>query len=236
MQKTIVCTSNDIFALFDVTDFKIRLGRPDLQMASDLSAGVCMTKFFDAQMDASMETGVENDFVSGLNQFMESSGQLRGTIKAGSFSGLGKRVTRIVTLATSKLEASRIRPSYINTGGKRKPMFDRLQNNNMVKRLGAVMGKVQLTAPIHAIDSTLTYMMGVVSGLEDMAQVHIFQLSSWNMFFSRLHGTGQEDSHGPVPYPHHHVAVDMHLHHDHSLPGILVSLARVEHVAGAAAA
>jgi hypothetical protein len=174
MQKTIVCTSNDIFALFDVTDFKIRLGRPDLQMASDLSAGVCMTKFFDAQMDASMETGVENDFVSGLNQFMESSGQLRGTIKAGSFSGLGKRVTRIVTLATSKLEASGIRPSYINTGGKRKPMFDRLQNNNMVKRLGAVMGKVQLTAPIHAIDSTLTYMMGVVSGLEDMAQVRIF--------------------------------------------------------------
>jgi hypothetical protein len=53
-------------------------------------------------------------------------------------------------------------------------MFDRLQNNNMVKRLGAVMGKVQLTAPIHAIDSTLTYMMGVVSGLEDIAHVRIF--------------------------------------------------------------
>jgi len=46
-----------------------------------------------------------------------------------------------------------------------------MMNNNMVKRLGNVMGKMKLTAPYHALDSILTYLMGVVSGMEDMAQV-----------------------------------------------------------------
>lgn len=208
MQKTIVCTSNDIFALFDVTGFKIRLGRPDLQKASDLSAGVCMTKFFDSQLDASMEEGVEEDFVSGLGQFMESSGQLKGTIKAGSFSKLGKQATRILTLATTKLHAAGVQPSYVASGGKMRPMFDRFKNNDMVKRLGAVMGKVQLTAPVHALDSIITYMMGVVSGLEDMAQV----LPHWcfhSGFFFSHHGLGCGHC---LPLHHHHQP----RHMDHS--------------------
>jgi hypothetical protein len=44
LQKSIVCTTNDVFALFDAAGFRIRLGRPDLQAASDVSAGVCMTR------------------------------------------------------------------------------------------------------------------------------------------------------------------------------------------------
>lgn len=175
LQKSIVCTANDVFALFDLTGFSVRIGRPDLQRASDVSAGVCMTKFFDATLDEQGMPEAEDDFVSGLNQFMQSSGHLRGTIKAGSTSKLGQKSARILTQAGSKF------PSGGTTsllGGKKKPMFDRLKNNEMVKKLGGVMGKIQLTAPIHALDSMLTYLMGLVSGLEDMAQVffplHIF--------------------------------------------------------------
>lgn len=177
MQKTVVCTSNDVFALFDITNFKIRLGRPDLQKASDVAAGVCMTKFFDSQMDSSAETGIEDDFVSALSHFMQSSGELRGSIKAGNSGKLGQRSARILTLATSGIEkAGSFSMSSLfssKTGSKPRPMFERFKNNDMVKKLGSVMGKVQLTAPVHALDAMLTYFMGVVSGLEDMAQVRI---------------------------------------------------------------
>jgi hypothetical protein len=56
LQKSIVCTTNDVFALFNAAGFRIRLGRPDLQAASDVSAGVCMTSFFAEQLDGYMET------------------------------------------------------------------------------------------------------------------------------------------------------------------------------------
>jgi hypothetical protein len=50
MQKTIVCTANDVFGLFDVTGFVVRVGRPDLQRASDVSSGVCLSAFFESQV------------------------------------------------------------------------------------------------------------------------------------------------------------------------------------------
>jgi hypothetical protein len=50
MQKTIVCTSNDIFGIFDSSGFVIRVGRADLQNASDVSSGVCLSAFFEAKV------------------------------------------------------------------------------------------------------------------------------------------------------------------------------------------
>ena len=50
MQKTIVCTSNDIFGIFDVSGFVVRVGRPDLQNASDISSGVCLSAFFESKV------------------------------------------------------------------------------------------------------------------------------------------------------------------------------------------
>ena len=85
LQKTIVCTANDVFALFDATNFVIRIGRPDLQMASDVAAGVCMSKMYDSMLQSSGEGGMDNNLASSLNQFWGSS-QVRGAIKAGSAS------------------------------------------------------------------------------------------------------------------------------------------------------
>lgn len=175
LQKSIVCTSNDVFALFDMTGFTIRVGRPDLQRASDVSAGVCMTEFYDSMMSEMGSSGTVDDFVTALNQFMESSGQMRGAIKAGSISasGLSQRSSKILTLATSKSAgtAKAIDNFVLNPGKSSKPMFERMKNNNLVKKLASAMDSIKLTAPIHALDSMLSYLMGVVSGLEDMAQV-----------------------------------------------------------------
>ena len=49
-QKTVVCTANDLFGMFDATGFTIRVGKPELQKASDVSSGVCLTAFFESQV------------------------------------------------------------------------------------------------------------------------------------------------------------------------------------------
>jgi hypothetical protein len=49
-QKTVVCTANDVFGVFDATGFTVRVGKPDLQKASDVSSGVCLTAFFESQV------------------------------------------------------------------------------------------------------------------------------------------------------------------------------------------
>jgi len=55
--------------------------------------------------------------------------------------------------------------------GKAKTLFEKFKDTRIATRLGAVMGKLQLKAPIHLIDSMITYVIGVVSGMQDMAQV-----------------------------------------------------------------
>ena len=78
-------------------------------------------------------------------------------------SRLGERISRIMNSQVPN-------NVQLNAGSKKKPLFDRLKNNKMLGNLNAVMGRLQLTAPIHAIDSIITYLMGLASGLEDMAQ------------------------------------------------------------------
>lgn len=51
-QKTVVCTANDVFGMLDASGFTIRVGKPELQRASDVASGVCLTAFFDAQVRA----------------------------------------------------------------------------------------------------------------------------------------------------------------------------------------
>jgi hypothetical protein len=70
MQKMVVCTSNDVFAIFDATGTKIRLGRPDLQNASDVSSGVCMSAFFASKLDAFLETNSQDDVASAATQVL----------------------------------------------------------------------------------------------------------------------------------------------------------------------
>lgn len=68
MQKTVVCTSNDVFAIFDATGTKIRLGRPDLQMASSVSSGICVSSFLGAKLDSFLETKSQGHISTGASQ------------------------------------------------------------------------------------------------------------------------------------------------------------------------
>jgi hypothetical protein len=63
------------------------------------------------------------------------------------------------------------RLSSNNAGQAAKSLVDRLKNNKLVSKLGGFLGKLQVAMPVHTIDSFITYTIGVVSGMEDMAQV-----------------------------------------------------------------
>ena len=73
LQKMVVCTANDVFAIFDATGTKIRIGRPDLQNASDVSSGVCLSAFFASKLDAFLETRSQDDITNAASQVLSSS-------------------------------------------------------------------------------------------------------------------------------------------------------------------
>ncbi len=55
--------------------------------------------------------------------------------------------------------------------GKSSNLFEKFRKIKIVEKIGKFMQKLQLKAPIHLIDSMITYAIGVVSGMQDMAQV-----------------------------------------------------------------
>jgi hypothetical protein len=56
-------------------------------------------------------------------------------------------------------------------GGKSSNLFEKFKKIKIVDKIGKFMQKLQLKAPIHLMDSMITYAIGVVSGMQDMAQV-----------------------------------------------------------------
>jgi hypothetical protein len=223
LQKTMVCTANDIFGIFDATGFTIRVGRADLQQASDVSSGVCLSAFFESQVSSSSSTrthstahtdvrigtctaralttflrmqvnaiterGTPASLSQAANDILRDAGQSASSfIVAGSTgSGQGSRSANVLALlggpkvdgsASGSGTGSRKVPDAVSNagrqrGGKTKTMFEKFKNIKIVDRLGGMMGKLQLKAPIHLIDSMITYAIGVISGMQDMAQVRV---------------------------------------------------------------
>ena len=185
LQKTIVCTTNDVFAIFDATGTKIRVGRPDLQKASDVSSGVCVSAFFAAKLDAFLESKSQNQMVQAATQVSQSASRAAGTVILGSTTKdmdvLGGRSARILQLmtgtkpfSTDAAQAAMRQAKASTAGQKVRSMVDRLKNNKLVKKIGTLLSKLQLSMPIHTVDSFITYFIGVISGMQDMAQVKYF--------------------------------------------------------------
>jgi hypothetical protein len=186
LQKTVVCTSNDVFAIFDVTGTKIRLGRPDLQAASDVSSGVCVSAFFASKLDAFLETKSQDDMTDAATQATRSMSSAAGNAvltgvgnEAENLAGRSSRILQLMTgnkpfstqAASSAIRNAMASASSSRAGQGAKSLTDRLKNNKLVSKIGSLLGKLQIAMPVHTIDSFITYFIGVVSGMEDMAQV-----------------------------------------------------------------
>lgn len=104
----------------------------------------------------------------------------------------GAKSSRIISLLSSpsgggKLSAA-VQDAPQQKGGKMKTLFEKFKGAKFMSKLGNVMGKLQLKAPIHLIDSMITYAIGVVSGMQDMAQVDL------NCFIHSSHSMGPPSS------------------------------------------
>lgn len=87
-QKTIVCTVNDAFCVFDVSGFVVRVGRADLQKASDVTSGVCLSAFFEEGINSIGETETSGRVSQAASDLMRDAGQ-----SASSFMISGDRHT-----------------------------------------------------------------------------------------------------------------------------------------------
>ena len=99
-QKTMVCTTNDAFCLFDVTSFTLRVGKPDLQAASDVSSGVSLSAFFESQFNTIGETDSSNMLAQGANELLQNAGLSASSfvLSGGTSSLQGLQSARILTL------------------------------------------------------------------------------------------------------------------------------------------
>lgn len=178
LQKTVVCTANDLFGMLDVTGFVMRVGKPELQAASDVSSGVCLTKFFEEEVNSIGETGSADSLAEGASQLMQSMGDAASSIlvSGGVGKGQGAQSARILTLLSGNgkvkpLVSKTVQNSINNAASKSSTLFERFKNSKALSRLGNVLGKINMIPAVHLIDSMITYTIGVISGMQDMAQV-----------------------------------------------------------------
>jgi hypothetical protein len=183
-QKTMVCTTNDMFALVDASGFTVRVGRPDLQNASNVAAGVCLTAFFESGVHSIGESGTKSSLMEGADGLMRASSGGSATYKLPTQSATATaRTVELFASSGSKskaLQALRDGASPTRRGGEReKTLFERFRGTQILQKIGSAMGNVYLQPMLHMLDSMLTYSIGVVSGMQDMAQVYSHEPIYW---------------------------------------------------------
>ena len=131
IQKIYVCNTNSILAIVDDTgitgDFTVRMGRPDLQNASRVVAGECLTAFYEANSDDIASKTSQNSVAEGANEILSNVGSSAAQTVLSSKRGLST--------------------------------FQRF------------FGRFSLKTPLHMLDASFTWASGVISGMQDMAQV-----------------------------------------------------------------
>jgi hypothetical protein len=95
MQKTVVCTTKDVFGIFDITGFFVSIGRGDLQAASSVSSGMCLTR-----VSALCETYAPETVAQSADDLMRSMGNLGSTIivEQDALKNEGARAKRYLDL------------------------------------------------------------------------------------------------------------------------------------------
>lgn len=101
-----------------------------------------------------------------------SSADLQNTASASrsvlTLMGEGK-----TAVSQAAMDAPSMGQAGSSSGGKQQTLFERFKSSKTLSKLKGIMGNVNLMGPIHMIDSLITYAIGVVSGMQDMAQVGV---------------------------------------------------------------
>ena len=96
--------------------------------------------------------------------------------KAGA-KAAARKAEAIGSKIAEKIGKSKMASSVINSisQGKSKAgsFYDMFKKSKVLQKIGRLFSKVNVKAPVHLIDSMITYAIGVVSGLQDMMQVRV---------------------------------------------------------------
>jgi hypothetical protein len=71
----VVCTANSIFGLKDASGFVMRVGLLDLQRASNVAAGVCLSAFYESRVNSITESESSQHLTQASDQFLRNAGQ-----------------------------------------------------------------------------------------------------------------------------------------------------------------
>jgi hypothetical protein len=130
-QKTFVCTANSVLAVISQDDsFSVTLGRSDLQKASDVTSGQCLTAAYDSALEDSAMDSVQSEL-----------GQSSALLLQDASKNLGKLTGKLGSTA-----------------------------DQFIKKFTGTISKLTIRVPIQLFDSVITYAMGVVSGMQSLAQ------------------------------------------------------------------
>lgn len=171
-QKIFVCNTNSIMAIIppEGTGFSISLGRSDLQAASNLVGGTCMTSFYEAQVDDAL-TNSANSAISAsvVNEIIANAGSTAADSgnQASQFSTQADSITS--KTASSTPAAKVVASTTADPAQSKLSTFSKIKSK--VGKFTKFLGRFQSKIPIHYIDAFIAYSMGVVSGLQDVAQV-----------------------------------------------------------------
>jgi hypothetical protein len=119
----------------------------------------------------------------GANDLLKNAGQSASSfvVSGGTSSLQGLQSTHILMLLSGlkllqqasnlhfdKIPAS-VRNAATQAGSKTATLFEQFKIWKIFDTLGSIMGSLQFKAPVCLIDSMITYAIGVVSSLQDMA-------------------------------------------------------------------
>lgn len=85
-QKAFSCNTNAVMAIADISGLKVRLGHPELQRASDVAAGTCLTSFYEQELEDISIRSKQKSAVEGASEILSrvsSAGAQFGTRAVG---------------------------------------------------------------------------------------------------------------------------------------------------------
>ena len=104
-QKTFVCTANSVLAVFSKEDsFSITLGRSDLQKASDVTSGQCLTAAYDSALEDSEQEKVQDNLADSTFVIMQGAAKNLETLRLGTTANaLIKKFTGTISKLTIRV-------------------------------------------------------------------------------------------------------------------------------------
>jgi hypothetical protein len=162
-----------------------------------------VTLDFFQQVNAIGESMAKESLAQSANDLLRNTGSAAAGLltEGNSLEKQGAKSKRILTLlgGRNNLQAKKIAAKFqpkkiaesvknadLQSAKKSKTLFEKFGNKKILGKMGGLLGKLQLKMPIHLIDSMITYAIGVVSGMQDMAQVRILYV---DLFMTTTHFT-----------------------------------------------